>query len=99
MVKADNASYDEWIASSTITAVEAKGLKRDPAFVNGRMSIFNADGFTVRTDYNAKNTDTQSFAVFDTDLEVGSYNRINGIKEINLFEAFSPEMVWIFGDA
>lgn len=102
LVKADHASYDGWIATSTMDAGDAKELTGANALATGRISSLDADGFTVGThdDANASGV-TYYFVAFDanSDLEVGSYTGNTGTQEINLAGGFAPEMVWLLGDA
>lgn len=102
LVKADHASYDGWIATSTMDAGDAKELTGSNVLATGRINSLDADGFTLGTDDDANASGvTYYYIAFDgnADLEVGSYTGNTGTQEINLAGGFSPEIVWLLGDA
>jgi hypothetical protein len=102
LVKADHVSYDGWIATSTMDAGDAKELTGTNVLATGRINSFDVDGFTVGTDDDANAIGvTYYYIAFNAnaDLEVGTYTGNTGTQEVDLAGGFSPEMVWLLGDA
>jgi hypothetical protein len=108
-VKADNssASYNAWIATSSMANGKAKSLTGTGVLVDNRMSATNtwrSNGFTVGSDVQANNNGTKYYFIAfkaGTHLKVGSVAGDNsGLAHVDHVTGFGfqPEMIWLLAD-
>ena len=99
IVKADGA-YQGWLATSTMTSGDAKGMVGTGGVITGRINQFITGGFRVGTHDEAnKDGVTYYFVAFDavsSNLAVGSFSNLSSHTVTGL--SFSPEMVMMLGE-
>jgi len=99
IVKAEGA-YQGWMATSSMTAGDAKGMVGTSGVITGRMDAFITGGFRVGTNDEAnKDGVTYHFFAFDavsSNLAVGTFSNSSSHTVSGL--SFSPEMVMMLGE-
>lgn len=103
VVLVKGATTTAWVATSTMTAGEAKLLTDiDYGPKTGLISSLDSDGFTVAKSGGVSNESgvTYYFVAWEADanLDVGSFTP-GSTGAINVSVGYQPAMVWLFGGA
>jgi hypothetical protein len=96
LIKSDGA-YAAVVATSSMTAGDAKLLTGTAALATNHISTLDADGFTVGSSNQAnKSAQSYYFVAWDDDsgIDIGSYVGSPGSVTVG----YRPAMVWILGD-